>query len=57
MTNEDVGVNNVAERLQVGPREGVTYPIKMKYCGHCTMPIEVSSSLPKLDYNAAISPK
>lgn len=44
MTNEDVGLggNSVADRLQVGPREGVTYPIQMKYCGHCTMPIEVS---------------
>lgn len=44
MTNEDVGTNSVADRLQLGPREGVTYPIQMKYCGHCTMPIEVSSS-------------
>jgi len=42
MTNEEVGTNSVADRLQVGPREGVTYPIQMKYCGHCTMPIEVS---------------
>lgn len=39
MTNE---TTNVAERLQIGPRENVTYPIIMKYCGHCTMPIEVS---------------
>lgn len=39
MTNENT---NAADRLKLGPRENVTYPIVMKYCGHCSMPIEVS---------------
>ncbi|KAH8280765.1 hypothetical protein KR054_010253 [Drosophila jambulina] len=49
MTNEDVGPNSVADRLQVGPREGVTYPIQMKYCGHCTMPIEYCEYYPEYE--------
>lgn len=28
-------------RLKIGPREGVNYPIQVTYCGNCTMPIEV----------------
>lgn len=28
--------------LSVGPKEGVTYPVEVQYCGNCTMPIEVS---------------
>lgn len=39
----DVAVNPVAERLKLGPREGVTYPLVVKYCGNCSMPIEVSA--------------
>lgn len=39
--------NPVAERLKLGPREGVTYPIIMKYCGNCSMPIEVSKQKDK----------
>lgn len=29
------------EKMRTGPREGVEYPISVKYCGNCTMPIEV----------------
>lgn len=29
------------EKLKIGPREGMDYPIIMTYCGNCTMPIEV----------------
>lgn len=32
---------NVPERLKMGPREGVTYPLTVDYCGNCSMPIEV----------------
>lgn len=35
--------NLVAERLKLGPREGVTYPVVVKYCGNCSMPIEVNN--------------
>lgn len=38
----EVVVNPVAERLKLGPREGITYPLIVKYCGNCSMPIEVS---------------
>lgn len=31
-----------AERLKLGPKEGVTYPLVVQYCGNCTMPLEVS---------------
>ncbi|EDW36709.1 GL22388 [Drosophila persimilis] len=50
MTNENISVStNVAERLKVGIREGVTYPIVMKYCGHCTMPIEYCEYYPEYE--------
>lgn len=30
------------DRLKMGPKPGVNYPIHVIYCGNCTMPIEVS---------------
>lgn len=33
------------DRLKIGPKSGVTYPIQVIYCGNCTMPIEVSLTL------------
>lgn len=35
-------MENLAEKLKIGPQEGVQYPIQVIYCGNCTMPIEVS---------------
>ena len=35
-------MTDIPEKLKIGPREGVTYPITVAYCGNCTMPIEVS---------------
>ena len=38
----EVATNPVADRLKLGPREGVNYPLIVQYCGNCSMPIEVS---------------
>ena len=32
--------------LPVGPQAGVTYPIKVEYCGNCTMPFEFCDQYP-----------
>lgn len=32
---------SLAEKLKIGPKDGVEYPIVVQYCGNCTMPIEV----------------
>lgn len=29
------------DKLAMGPRDGVNYPIHVPYCGNCSMPIEV----------------
>lgn len=31
----------LAQKLAIGPRDGVDYPVTVPYCGNCTMPIEV----------------
>lgn len=35
--------------LSMGPRDGVTYPIKVQYCGNCSMPIEYCEYYPEYD--------
>ena len=35
--------------LSMGPRKGVTYPIKVQYCGNCSMPIEYCEYYPEYD--------
>lgn len=35
--------------MSLGPREGVTYPIKVQYCGNCSMPIEYCEYYPEYD--------
>ncbi|XP_059618769.1 density-regulated protein homolog [Phlebotomus argentipes] len=35
--------------LQMGPLEGVTYPIKVQYCGNCSMPIEYCEYYPEYE--------
>lgn len=35
--------------LSMGPREGVTYPLKVQYCGNCSMPIEYCEYYPEYD--------
>ena len=36
---------SLEEKLQMGPKPGLAYPLQVIYCGNCTMPIEVSVSL------------
>lgn len=35
-------MTEILEHLKIGPKDGITYPITVQYCGNCTMPIEVS---------------
>lgn len=35
--------------LSLGPREGVTYPVRVQYCGNCSMPIEYCEYYPEYD--------
>lgn len=35
-------MTDIQEKLKIGPRPGVSYPVTVAYCGNCTMPIEVS---------------
>lgn len=37
-----LNMTELQEKLQIGPRSGVHYPVIVNYCGNCTMPIEVS---------------
>lgn len=39
----------VADRLKIGPRDGLTYPLVVKYCGNCTMPIEYCEYYPEYE--------
>jgi len=36
-------------RLTMGPREGVNYPVHVHYCGNCTMPIEYCEYYPEYE--------
>uniref|UniRef100_A0A1L8DRV7 Density-regulated protein n=1 Tax=Nyssomyia neivai TaxID=330878 RepID=A0A1L8DRV7_9DIPT len=36
-------------QLQMGLQEGVTYPIKVQYCGNCSMPIEYCEYYPEYE--------
>ncbi|XP_055911689.1 density-regulated protein homolog [Eupeodes corollae] len=42
-------VVDMAARLQLGPREGVTYPLTVSYCGNCSMPIEYCEYYPEYE--------
>lgn len=37
------------DRLQIGAREGITYPMTVKYCGNCSMPIEYCEYYPEYE--------
>lgn len=43
--NEEI----VSRQLPIGPIEGVDYPIKVTYCGVCTLPIEYCQYYPAYD--------
>ena len=34
-----MGETVVESSLPIGPQPGVKYPIKMEYCGNCSMPV------------------
>ena len=38
-------MTEIPDRLRVGPKEGLHYPLSVQYCGNCSMPIEVSASI------------
>lgn len=35
--------------LPTGPQTGVSYPIKVTYCGNCTLPLEYCEYFPEYD--------
>lgn len=37
-------MTEIPERLQIGPKSGLDYPLTVQYCGNCTMPLEVNNS-------------
>ncbi|XP_045477353.1 density-regulated protein homolog [Harmonia axyridis] len=37
------------DKLAMGPREGITYPIHVQYCGNCNMPIEYCEYYPEYE--------
>jgi len=37
MSSDEINLN---DRLQLGPKEGISYPLKVSYCGNCSMPTE-----------------
>ena len=39
----------VPEKLKMGPKEGVSYPLIVQYCGNCTMPIEYCEYYPEYE--------
>lgn len=42
-------MTDLQEKLKIGPRDGVTYPIAVSYCGNCTMPIEYCEYYPEYE--------
>jgi density-regulated protein DRP1 len=42
-------VAEVPEKLRMGPRTGVSYPLNVQYCGNCTMPIEYCEYYPEYE--------
>ncbi|RZC32573.1 density-regulated protein [Asbolus verrucosus] len=40
---------SLENKLQMGPKSDVTYPLQVIYCGNCTMPIEYCEYYPEYD--------
>jgi hypothetical protein len=40
-------MSDLAEKLKIGIKDTVSYPISVAYCGNCSMPIEVSKLYPQ----------
>lgn len=43
-------MTEIPEHLASGPKDGVTYPLIVQYCGNCSMPLEVSPTTPHLEW-------
>lgn len=41
--------NSKATVLSNRPQRNVTYPLKVMYCGHCTLPLEYCEYYPEYD--------
>ncbi|XP_053681844.1 density-regulated protein homolog [Sabethes cyaneus] len=39
-------VSEIPEKLQIGTKEGVQYPLSVQYCGNCSMPLEYCEYYP-----------
>uniref|UniRef100_A0A6M2DGH7 Density-regulated protein n=1 Tax=Xenopsylla cheopis TaxID=163159 RepID=A0A6M2DGH7_XENCH len=39
----------IPEKLQMGPKPDVIYPVVVKYCGNCSMPIEYCEYYPEYE--------
>uniref|UniRef100_U5EHC2 Density-regulated protein n=1 Tax=Corethrella appendiculata TaxID=1370023 RepID=U5EHC2_9DIPT len=39
----------IPEKLKIGPKDSVTYPLIVPYCGHCSMPIEYCEYYPEYE--------
>ncbi|CAO1407109.1 unnamed protein product [Diamesa hyperborea] len=42
-------MTDIVEKLKIGPKDGVTYPVQVIYCQNCTMPIEYCEYYPEFD--------
>ncbi|XP_053676974.1 density-regulated protein homolog [Anopheles nili] len=38
--------SGIPERLIIGPKEGISYPLSVQYCGNCSMPLEYCEYYP-----------
>jgi len=39
-------MTEIPDRLVAGPKDGISYPITVQYCGNCSMPIEYCEYYP-----------
>ncbi|XP_058821030.1 density-regulated protein homolog [Topomyia yanbarensis] len=42
-------VSEIPPKLQIGPKEGVHYPLSVQYCGNCSMPLEYCEYYPEYE--------
>ncbi|KAL7032020.1 hypothetical protein ACKWTF_007200 [Chironomus riparius] len=42
-------MTDIQEKLKIGPRAGISYPVIVAYCGNCTMPIEYCEYYPEYE--------
>ncbi|XP_021695482.1 density-regulated protein homolog [Aedes aegypti] len=42
-------VSEIPEKLKIGPKDGVSYPLSVQYCGNCSMPLEYCEYYPEYE--------